>query len=154
MLSMLLMFIGGASGSTAGGIKVGTFSVLILTAFSVARGRRSVTVYERSITIGTVLRAITIFFIALGLTLFGGMLLTASQHVGMQEALFECFSAFGTVGLTMGITPALSTASRIYIIMLMYFGRVGILTVTFSLVARMHGNPEAVLYPETRIMIG
>ncbi len=154
MLSMLLMFIGGASGSTAGGIKVGTFSVLILTAFSVARGRRSVNVYERSIGIDTVFRAITIALIAFGLTVGGGMLLTASQHVGMQEALYECFSAFGTVGLTMGLTPTLSAASRIYIILLMYFGRVGILTVTISLAARMHGSTEAVIYPETRIMIG
>ena len=154
MLSMLLMFIGGASGSTAGGIKVGTFSVLILTAFSVARGRRSVTVYERSIGMDYVLRAVTIALIAFGLTVGGGILLTVSQHSSMQEALFECFSAFGTVGLTTGLTPALTAASRIYIILLMYFGRVGILTVTFSLAARLHGNPEAVLYPETRIMIG
>ncbi|HWP80228.1 MAG TPA: potassium transporter TrkG [Candidatus Acidoferrum sp.] len=154
MLSMLLMFIGGASGSTAGGIKVGTFAVLMLTALSVARGRHSVTVYERSVTIGTVLRAVTIFLIAFGLTVGGGMLLTASQHVGMQEALFECFSAFGTVGLTMGLTPMLSEASRVYIILLMFFGRVGILTVTISLTARMRSDIEAVHYPETRIMIG
>jgi trk system potassium uptake protein TrkH len=125
-----------------------------LAAFSVARGRRSVTVYERSIGTETIFRALTIALIAFGLTLGGGMLLTVSQHGGMQEALFECFSAFGTVGLTMGLTPTLSAGSRVYIILLMYFGRVGILTVTISLASRMHGNPEAVIYPETRIMIG
>ncbi len=155
ILTIILMFIGGASGSTAGGIKVVTFAVLVLLAVSVTQGRKDIVVYGRSISTNNVLRAITIFFVALALTIGGTILMTATQPgTGAVEALFECFSAFGTVGLSLGITPTLSTISRIYIILLMFFGRVGILTVTISVAARLYGRDDVLGYPETKVLIG
>ncbi len=154
IVSMILMFIGGSSGSTAGGIKTVTFAVLVLMAVSVAKGSRRVTLYERAISTDYVFRALTIFFIAVTMVFTGTILLLVTHDIDPLAAMFECVSAFATVGLSMGATPSLSLLGKIYIIMLMFFGRLGILTVTLSIARRLAIETGPVKYPMTKIMIG
>lgn len=154
IVTMLLMFIGGSSGSTAGGIKTVTFAVLMITAFQVARGRSRVTFKGRTIDSNTILRAFTITTIGLAMVMTGAMVINALDGFDYIKSLYECISAFGTVGLTLGITPHLSPASCVLVSLLMYFGRVGIFTVTYSIMSRMNKAEGKIKYPECKLMIG
>lgn len=154
LLTCVLMFIGGASGSTAGGIKVGTAGVIILAVLSIARGNRDVIAYNRKINNDIVLRAFSVFAIGAGIVFTGVVIIGTVDPFPLTQILFECFSAFGTVGLTLGITPLLSTVSKIVITLLMYFGRVGIYTITIAVAWRFAKKHNAITYPETRILIG
>ena len=152
-ISVLLMLIGGSSGSTAGGIKTVTFGVLILAAVSAMRGRSRVTAYGRTIANDQIRQAMTIMILMIGLAFGGAVFLSATNGFPFIASLFETASALGTVGLTTGITPTLNTASRILLIMFMYFGRVGIMT--FSLSFLFGDRPEERYhYAEGKVLIG
>ncbi|MCZ7534354.1 MAG: TrkH family potassium uptake protein [Acidimicrobiia bacterium] len=153
LFTSLLMFIGGNPGSTAGGIKTLTLFVLAIGLWSVMRQRRDHTVFERRIASDTILRAGVVAFGAV--MLVGGALTLLSisdAKFGLMPLLVETVSAFGTVGLSMGITPELSDVGRVVIIFLMYLGRIGLLTFALSFVAE-HGARE-IRYPAEQVVIG
>lgn len=152
-LSLLLMLIGGSSGSTAGGVKTVTFLVLCLFVISRARGRSTVTVLHRNVPHEKVLDAATIVGLVVFLALSGAVLVTATSQVSFIDAIFETFSALATVGLTAGVTPLLSIPAQFVIILFMYFGRVGILTLSLGF---LMGNQaqERFRYADTNLLIG
>ena len=147
------MLIGGSSGSTAGGLKTVTFVVLVLFLAARARGKSRVCVFQRTIPQGQVLDAMTLGFLMIALALLGGVFLSITSPVSYTDALYETASALGTVGLTAGATGRLSQASQILIIIFMYFGRVGLLTISMGFLA---GNKaeERFRYAETNLLIG
>lgn len=150
--TMFLMFVGGASGSTAGGIKVNTFGVLISTALSSIRGRESTGAFGREITTGNVYRALALVMLYLGLVMVVVLGLSITEKFDFVRLLFETFSALGTVGLSTGITPELSVPGRLIITAAMFVGRLGPLTFLFILIER---QKEARLrYPKDIIRIG
>ena len=151
--SLLLMLIGGSSGSTAGGLKTVTMVVLILFVMTPARGRETVTVFKRSVPNSKVLDAMTIAAIMVGLALLGGVFISATSPIGFTDALFESVSALATVGLTAGVTGSLSIPAQILIIIYMYFGRVGVLTISLGF---LMGNKaeDRFHYAQTNLLIG
>ena len=151
--SILLMLVGGCSGSTAGGIKVGTVCVLLLAVRAGMTGREEVTLRGRSIAPRRVFDAMTLVFVAIALFLAGMLALSALDGVSLLSAAFEAASAIGTVGLTVGITPALSVPSRLIVICLMFLGRVGILSFSMAFLTRSRGTPK-IKRPTFNIMIG
>ncbi len=152
LIVMALMFIGGSPGSTAGGIKTSTFAVILISVLSVIRSRNSTYAFRRRFEDGVLKRACSIFFIYLGIVFISTVILAGIQGFALEKILFEVFSAIGTVGLTTGITPQLLPFSRILVACLMYFGRVGVLTMAFALVKTPVNAP--VQYPSEKIMIG
>ena len=150
---MFFMLIGGSSGSTAGGLKTVTFIVLVLFLASRARGRSRVCVFQRTIPQGQVLDAMTIAFMMVSLALLGGVFISATSPVAFTDALYEAVSALGTVGLTAGATGRLSIASQILIIIFMYFGRVGVLTISMGFLEGDKAE-ERCRYAETKLLIG
>ena len=152
-VSILLMLIGGSSGSTAGGIKTVTLVVLLLFLWSRARGRQTVCVFKRSIPTDKVLDAVTIVAILVGLAMFGALFISATSPVSFTDSLFESVSALATVGLTAGATGKLSLAAKLLIIIYMYFGRVGVLTISLGF---LMGNrvEERYRYAYTNVLIG
>ena len=152
-MSMVFMLIGGSSGSTAGGLKTVTFIVLILFMTARARGRSSVCVYKRTIPQGQVLDAMTIAFIMIALAMFGGIFISTTSPVGFTDALYEAVSALATVGLTAGATGQLSIPAQILIIVYMYFGRVGVLTISMGFLMGDRVE-DRFRYAETSLLIG
>ena len=152
-VSMVLMLIGGSSGSTAGGLKTVTFIVLVLFLATRARGRETVCVFKRTIPQSQVLDAMTIAMIMLGLAVFGGIFISASSPVGFTDALFEAVSALATVGLTAGVTGSLSIPAQFLIILYMYFGRVGVLTISLGFLVGNRAE-ERFRYAQTNLLIG
>ena len=152
MATLFLMFIGGAPFSTAGGLKVTTFAILLLAAASELKQEEDIVVYSRKIPFATVRRALALAFIHI-ITLFiavGALLTLESFPFG--SLIFDAVSALGTSGLSSGITQSLSSAGKIVLILLMFWGRVGILTFSYSLVRRERmGN---VRFPDTNIPMG
>ena len=131
-IMILLMLIGGSPGSTAGGMKTTTIAVMFMTAFGVFHRRAETECFGRRIEENTVKFAATIMLMYLTLFLAGGFLISCIENLPMGICLFEAASAIGTVGLTLGLTPTLGTLSRIILIILMYLGRVGGLTLVFA----------------------
>ena len=152
-VTMALMFVGGSSGSTAGGMKTVTLVVLILFMAAKARGRDNVHVFHRTIPQGQVLNAMTIASIMVGLSLFGGVFICATSPISFTDGLYEAVSAIATVGLTTGVTTQLSIPAQILIIIYMYFGRVGVLTISLGF---LMGNQaeERFRYASTNLLIG
>ena len=153
VVSILLMLVGGCSGSTAGGIKVGTVCVLLLAVRAGMTGREEVTLRGRAISPRRVFDAMTLVFVAIALFLAGMLALSALDGVPLLDAAFEAASAIGTVGLTVGITPGLSLPSRLIVICLMFLGRVGILSFSMAFLTRSRGTPK-IKRPTFNIMIG
>lgn len=140
--AIALMFIGGASGSTAGGIKVTTFAILLFTIISTARGRSFTEAFGRRVTAEVVARALSVALLAVAIV-FGGTLaleVTGAEGTFIQIA-FETVSAFGTVGHTTGITPTLGEPSLIVLVVAMFVGRLGPLTLVLALSARARPVP-------------
>jgi len=132
MITCLLMLIGGSPGSTAGGMKTTTFAVLAACAAAVFRKRENGQFFGRRIADDTVKNAVTVFLLYIILFLAGGMIISRAENLPLMTCLFESASAVGTVGLTLGITPGLGTVSKLVLIGLMFFGRVGGLTLIFA----------------------
>ena len=149
---MLLMFVGGASGSTAGGVKVNTFGMLIATIWSTLRGKRHAGAFGRQFTQQQINRALTVIMLSIGLISITVLLLTFTESFRFIDLLFETFSAFGTVGLSTGITPQLSIAGKFIITLTMFAGRLGPLTVGLALIQSQ--QPAIYHYPEETIRIG
>ena len=152
-VSMLLMLIGGSSGSTAGGIKTVTFVVLLLFMWSRARGRSTVNVFKRQIPAEKVTDAMTIISIVVGLAFAGAIFICATSPIGFADALYETISALATVGLTAGVTASLSIPAQLMIIVFMYFGRVGVLTISLGFLMGDRAE-ERFRYAQTNLLIG
>lgn len=159
MVCLVLMFIGGASSSTAGGIKTSTFSVVILSAYSTIRGKKRIELFKKTLPEGVVFRSHSIFIFALGGILTGIFILSITEsallsagHYDMMDVIFEEVSAFSTVGASTGITGALSSAGKLVIIVSMFVGRLGTLTVAYALSKKISSTNYK--YPEESMMIG
>ncbi|SES26215.1 trk system potassium uptake protein TrkH [Tranquillimonas rosea] len=151
LLLMGLMFIGGGSASTAGGIKVTTFIVAVLATIAFFRQSRNLRAFGRSIGIETVLKVLAVFTISLSLIFVSTFALSLDSGSPFLHVAFEAVSAFGTVGLSMGATPELDAFGRIVLCVTMFLGRIGPLTLGFFLASR---TSALIRYPEGRIYIG
>ena len=152
MLLLVLMLIGGAPGSTAGGMKVTTLAVLVMTAIAVFRRRENAQGFGRRISSDTVRNAATISLLYITLCFLGAFLISCIEKLPMVTCLFEAASAIGTVGLTLGITPGLSEESLLILILLMFVGRVGGLTLVFTALSKR--SVEVSKLPRERITVG
>ena len=151
--SSILMLIGGSSGSTAGGLKTATVAVLLLALRSGLAGREQVTFRGRTIPYRRVLNAMTLALVMLFLFLVGSMVISTVEGLPYLDCAFEVASAMGTVGLTTGLTPNLTPFSQTLIILLMYLGRVGVLSFSIALMTRGR-TMDKIRYPEMNVMIG
>ncbi len=152
-VSMIIMLIGGSSGSTAGGLKTVTFVVLVLFIWARLRGRSTVCAFQRTIPQGQVLDAMTIAMAMFILSMFGAVFICATSPVGFTNALYEAISALATVGLTADTTLRLSVPAQCLIILYMYFGRVGILTISLGFLTGDRAV-ERFRYAQTSLLIG
>ena len=151
-ITIMLMLIGGSPGSTAGGMKTTTLAVLFSTAISVFRRREHTHFFGRRVNDDTIRNAATILMMYVILFLTGGFLISHIESLPLLTCLYETASAIGTVGLTLGITPNLGIASQIILIVLMYIGRVGGLTLIFSALSGNQGNTARL--PQEKITVG
>jgi trk system potassium uptake protein TrkH len=151
-VSVMLMLIGGSSGSTAGGMKTVTILVMLLFLWNRFRGRETVTVFKKTIPDSQVLDALTIASVMLGLAIFGGIFISATSGFGFTDALYEAASAIATVGLSASGTANMSIAAQYLIILYMYFGRVGVLTIALGFLEDR--KAERFRYAQTKLMIG
>lgn len=155
--TMLLMFIGGTPGSTAGGVKTTTIGLLTLQSIATLRGKRDATFGHRRFTQANVFRALTLIFVALIILATATLILCATQPIpkndGLQTVTFEVLAAFGTTGISLGLTPHLNVLGKLIIMFLMFIGRVGIYTVMFSILNANRKQPTY-RYPEESVPIG
>lgn len=152
-MTIVLMFIGGSPGSTAGGIKTVTAGVLLFAVISVIRRSDDTELFRRRLHYSVVLRALSVVVISIGIVLGTTVILSIFENASFIEIFFEAVSAFGTVGLSLGMTPSLSTVSKLTLIGTMFLGRVGVFTMALALVAKGKKNRK-LRYPEGKIMVG
>ncbi|MBC7344631.1 MAG: Trk family potassium uptake protein, partial [Clostridia bacterium] len=150
---IILMFIGASPGSTGGGIKTTTFGSLLVVVYAVVTGKVDFELLRRRIPAITIFKALVIFIISVGVILAAMIALLSVEQFGFLPLLFEVTSAFGTVGLSTGITSSLSTAGKVILVLVMYIGRVGPLTLAFALAERFKRRP-LLRYPEEQILVG
>lgn len=153
LLSIVLMMIGGASGSTAGGIKVVTMAVAVMTLKAVLTSQNGVSAFGRKIKSSHSIYALSLVFLWIILSLFGSVLIIFADNAAPLGALYETASAYGTVGLSVGVTANASLTTKILLMMYMFFGRVGIMTISVSFTMRAK-NDAKIEYPDGNILIG
>lgn len=151
-ITMALMLVGGAPGSTAGGMKTTTLAVLLATAAATFRRREYAVFFGRRVNSDAVRNAATIFLMYIVLFFGGALAISMLEGLPMYQCLFETASAIGTVGLTLGVTPGLGAASRLILIGLMFFGRVGGLTLIFA--ALSGAKKTGSKLPQEKITVG
>jgi len=151
-LIVILMFIGASPGSTGGGIKTTTLGTLAVAIASMARGKEDAEIFRRRIGQDQIYKAVAILLLATTLVVAVSLILTMTEKADFLTIVFEATSAFGTVGLTMGLTPKLTEAGRVLIILTMFLGRVGPLTVAFALA--QNRRKKGARYPEEKIVVG
>ncbi len=156
-LSIILMFIGGSPGSTAGGLKTTTAGILYMTVKSVIKGREDTEIFKKKVSKDTVYKAFSVMIIALGLVITVTVLLSITEHqtgVPFEYYIFEATSAFGTVGSTLGLTQKLSAIGKIIVALTMYAGRLGPLTLVLAISINRRKKALAIKYPEDKILVG
>ncbi len=151
-MTIVLMLIGGAPGSTAGGMKITTVAILLIATLSAFRREKSPSVFKRRIPLDIVQSAVAVFTLDLSLALTGAMLISRIESLPIRATLFESASAVATVGLSLGITSGISTISKYLLIVLMFVGRVGGLTLVFAAISRKRSTTGE--YPKDHIAIG
>lgn len=151
-IACVLMLIGGSPGSAAGGMKTTTAAVIFLGTISVIRRKKSVTAFGRRFEDELLKKVCAIAAVYLTVAVLAVSLLCAAENVGLQAAAVEVFSAIGTVGLSMGLTPGIGVFSRILLSVLMYFGRIGGLSIVFALAGEETAAP--INYPVEKISVG
>ncbi len=159
LLVMIFMFIGASPAGTGGGIKTTTFAIVLMNVFTVTTGRKDANIMGRRLALETIRKAMVIFALSLLLVFFAAFAMIAIEGYkgglfSFENIFFEVLSAFGTVGLSCGLTPSLSAASKIILMFVMYCGRVGLMTLTFALAVRTSQNGGKIRYPEERFMVG
>lgn len=154
-LAILLMFIGGSPAGTAGGIKTSTFGVVIFFILSIVRGKERTEAFHRTITYENCQKALAILSISLFILISGTMVLAVFEpNFEFMQLFFEAASALATVGLSMGITSSLSIPSKLLIILLMYIGRIGPITMAIAFGMRRSKAVKGIKLPEDRVMVG
>ena len=159
-MTTILMFIGASPAGTGGGIKTTTFAVVILIVFTVLKGRHEITLFDRQVIRGIAYRAVAITFIGFIIVVIIAMILSVAEQDNMSglasfdNIMFEAVSAFATVGLSSGITPSISVTSKIFMIITMFAGRIGPLTLAFAFSRRYNRTRIKYKYPEGKIMVG
>jgi len=151
-LVIVLMFIGASPGSTGGGIKTTTFGVLLITVWNMMIGKQDIEIYNRRLEEDVVFKALSITILSLGLVVFVTIILTVTEKMEFLRVLFETVSAFGTVGLSTGITAKLSSFGRLLITITMFAGRVGPLTLAIAFAERQRKGIYH--YPKEKVMVG
>ena len=168
-ISMIYMFIGGASGSTAGGIKVTTFTITVLMVISYLKGNENTIIYKRKIPQKLLKRAIVVVSVSafiiiisiIGLSITEDLQTehmfpkgeTINKNIGFLDIFYEIFSAFGTVGITLGITSKLSIQGKIIIMLLMFIGRLGPITISYAMLKKSN-KKGSINYPECDLLVG
>lgn len=155
MVIMVLMFIGGSPGSTAGGIKTTTMALIFMTILSVTKGNEDTVIFKRRISRDATTRSVSILGIAISLVALVIMLLTITEpNADFLAIMFETFSAFGTVGLTIGLTTKLSMAGKVILSLTMFVGRLGVLTIAFAMARKQKAASLNIKFPEEKINVG
>ncbi|MBR2541269.1 MAG: potassium transporter TrkG [Lactococcus raffinolactis] len=158
VLTMVLMFIGGTSGSTAGGVKTTTFGVLVMNIRYIFSNRFKTIYHERQIPRRIIRRVYEIIFIYLAIIFSFSFVLLITENLplnnGIEYVFFEVISALATVGLSLGLTPDLTAIGKILIMVLMFIGRIGIMTVIYALGSHAKIDEELIRYPEEEIVVG
>lgn len=152
MVMVILMLIGGSPGSTAGGMKVTTVAVLFATLLAVFKRRPNAHIFGRRIPGDTAHYAGTVLLMYISLFLTGAIVIACAENMPIMPAMFEAASAIATVGVTLGITPGLSAVSKVVLIILMFLGRVGSMTVVYAALSRKH--PYVSEFPQEKIIVG
>ncbi len=152
-MAVIWMLIGGSPGSTAGGLKTVTAAVLLLAAWTAVCGKTDVIAFERRISPRAIMNAVTMLVVGTVFTVGGAIIMSHIEALPLLPCLYEVASAFGTAGLSTGITPSLSGFSHCMLIALMYFGRVGVLTLGVGILMRRQSPPK-IAYPEGSVMVG
>ena len=153
-LSCLLMFIGGSPGGTAGGVKTTSVAIMLLMCWSVLKGSEDTECFRRKVPALNVRTAFAVIIVAFLVLMTGTMAVLLLEPFGLMDIVFEAASAIGTVGLTVGITPILSAASKVVIILLMYMGRIGPVTLALLFAGKIGKRKKGRSLPEERIMVG
>ena len=154
-LMVILMLIGASPASTGGGLKTTTIATLFLTVKSFILGKEDIEVYQRRISDATVKKSLGIFFIGVFIVLFGTLMLTiVNPEFTLLESVFEVISAYATVGLSIGGTPSLTVLGKVIIIILMFLGRVGSLTIFVALLSKSTRAKSKIRYAEGKIIVG
>ncbi|KGM97173.1 Trk family potassium uptake protein [Clostridium botulinum] len=153
VLTMILMFIGGCPGGTAGGVKTTTIGILLMTVICVIKNREDTQIFERTIGKNLVYKSFVIVTIAMGVVIMDTMILSFTETgASLEYILYEITSAFGTVGLTLGLTPKLSIIGKLLICATMYIGRLGPLTLVMALSSKK--DKSLIKYPDGKILVG
>lgn len=152
MLMVCLMFVGGSPGSTAGGIKTTTMAILLLTIWTEFKKRKDVEMFKRRVEGEVIRHAVCILMLYGSLILISSMVICAVEGIGAKEVIFEVVSALCTVGLSLGITPEVGTLSHIILILLMFIGRVGGITILIAFSNRISTIPSKL--PAEKIAVG
>ena len=155
LVSVALMFVGGASGSTAGGVKVATVGILFYTVYCVSVGKTEVNIFKRRLPNESFMRSVAVVVVQLFLVIVGTSLVSYSAELDIMTALYEVTSAGGTVGVSLGVTPNLDSFSKLVVMLMMYFGRVGILSVTYAVSVNLSKkNTGGITYPDANMLVG
>ena len=152
MISLLLMFIGASPGSTGGGVKTTTFAVLVLSITSLLKGKKDLVIFNRKISAANIRQATSLVVLSAAIIFVITVIMLMIEPFSFHKMIFETVSAFGTVGLSMGITPLLGTAGRLFITLLMYVGRIGPLTMIYAFAIKRQAVNLG--YAEEKIAIG
>lgn len=153
-ISLVLMFIGGSPMGTAGGMKTTTIAVIFLTMIAFLRGRDATELYNRRLRASDVRSAMVVLSLGFCIAFTGTVVLSAVTGADAMDVLYEVVSAVGTVGLTRGLTPMLNTAGKLIIMIVMYCGRIGPVTLAMAITVRMNAAQKQIRFPEEKIMIG
>jgi trk system potassium uptake protein len=151
-ITIILMFVGASPASTGGGVKTSTVALLAMSIRAILRQREEVEVFHRTIPRETVHKALVIITLSFSLINLFTILLLLTDDVRFLPAMFEVVSAFGTVGLSMGLTPSLTAAGKVIIIVVMFIGRIGPLTMALALGEQQ--DQARFAYPTERVMVG
>lgn len=153
LLSTIFMFIGGSSGSTAGGVKTVTVGVLLLSAISLLRGRQELVIFHKKISQTQINQASTLVFVGMGIILIAGIIISILDDAGLFQSLYEATSAYSTAGMSIGITPDAGPWVLIIIMFLMFFGKIGVLSISIAFLLRQQGQIRY-SYPMEKVIIG
>lgn len=153
LVSVILMMIGGASGSTAGGLKVVTIGIVVLAVFTSLKSREKIVVWGRSIPQSSVNNAMTLLALWFILVMCASVYVSFNTSAELIDSLFEVTSAYGTAGLSVGVTAEASSGVRVLLIIYMFFGRVGVTTISLMFISQSYAK-DKIQYPEGRVIIG
>ncbi len=153
VLTIILMFIGGSPGGTAGGVKTTTIGILMMTIVCVIKNREDTEIFQRTIGKNLVYKSFVIVTLAMGVVIIDTVILSFTETgASLEYILYEITSALGTVGLTLGLTPKLSVIGKLIICATMYIGRIGPLTLVMALSSKKDKN--LIKYPDGKILVG